>query len=137
VTFVVRLLASVTLNGLAPAGVRILAALDRATQILKRDLVVTCGTDSHPSDDPHTKGCALDVRTKDLPEGAILALVAALRADLGADFTVLYEVPTTPNGVLASIAYVNTGASAAHLHIQLRKGFGSYPPAPAATGVLV
>lgn len=123
----------VTLNGLKPAGARILAALDGATFAMKRNLLVTCGTNGHPPTDPHTLGAALDVRTKDLPEATILALVQWLRKALGPDFTVLFEVPSKPVGVLASIAYINPVATGPHIHIQLRKGFGPYPPVDGTT----
>ncbi|WP_460292378.1 hypothetical protein, partial [Bacillus cereus] len=62
-TAVVRLKPGVKLDGLAPAGIRILAAIDAAAQVLKRDLTVTCGTEGHPPTDPHTCGEALDLRT--------------------------------------------------------------------------
>ena len=125
---VVRFKAGVTLNGLAPAGAEILAAVVGAAHFFKRDITVTCGTDSHPPSDPHTVGAALDVRTSDMPEATIFAFVKWVQKTLGPDFTVLYEVPTKPVGVLAAVAYVNHGASAPHCHIQLRKGFGPYPP---------
>lgn len=125
---VIRFKPGVKIDGLAPSGVRILAALDGAAQTLKRDLTVTCGREGHAVTDPHTQGAALDVRTKDLPEGTIIALVAALKKTLGTDFTVLYETPDRPLGVLAALAFVNPAALAPHLHIQLRRGFGPYPP---------
>lgn len=122
-----RFKSGVTLNGLQPAGARILSVLDQATFQINRDLTVTSGTDSHGPDDPHTRGCAFDVRTLDLPEATIFTLVPWLKKKLGQDFTVLYEVPKPPLGILAAVAFVNPKASAAHCHIQLRKGFGVYP----------
>mgnify|MGYP007100068665 CR=1 FL=1 len=124
---VVLTLPSVRLTGLRAAGIRILAAVDSAAQLLKRDLTVTCGVEGHPPTDPHTQGAALDLRTKDFLECTVLALVAALKKTLGPDFTVLYEVPSKPLGVLASIAYVNPDATAPHVHVQLKRGFGPYP----------
>lgn len=131
---VVRCLPSVELTGLAPAGIRILAAIDRMTTILGHDLTVTSGLDSHTSGQ-HPKGQALDVRTKDLTEGVILALYHGMKKALGPDFTVLYEVKTKPLGVLGQIATVNMNASAPHIHAQLRKDFGPYPPVVMTTGL--
>jgi hypothetical protein len=89
---------------------------------LKRDLTVTCGTDSHPETDPHTQGAAVDFRASDLSDGQIVAAVGHFTELLGPKFTVLYESPTKPIGVLAPIAYVNPKATGAHLHVQFAKG---------------
>ena len=126
---VVRFAPGVTLSRPpAPAGVRILSALDQAALHLAQDIIVTCADGLHPPTDPHTTGEAYDVRVRDLTPGAVLALRGFLLGVLGPLFTVLYEVPTPPHAPeLASIAFVNVGASAAHLHIQRRKGT-TYPP---------
>lgn len=134
--YAVRFKPGVTLNGLQPAGARILASLWKATQVFQRDLMVTCGTDSHGPDDPHTLGRALDMRTTDLPEAVIYALLPWLTKDLGPDFTVLYEVRDKPSGILAPVAWVNPLASGPHAHLQLRKGYGAYPPPADTTTVL-
>ena len=131
----VRVKPGVTFDGLKPAGVRLLAAIDRMSQILVRDLMITCGTDSHPAMDPHTRGEAVDVRTSDLPPAVILTLVNGLTKLLGPDFTVLYETPVKKTDVLASIAYFNPQATGEHLHLQLRKNYGPWPPTePSTTG---
>jgi hypothetical protein len=49
---------------IAPAGFRILAALDRATLACGVDLTITSGTDSHGFNDPHSAGAAYDVSVK-------------------------------------------------------------------------
>lgn len=113
--------ASVVLDPIAPAGGAILAAAAMAATTIKCDLVITCGSEGHPPTDPHTLGEAIDIRTSDLSEGQLLALYHALKTTLGPKFTVLYEVKAKPAGVLGSIAYVNTHASAPHLHIQRAK----------------
>ncbi len=107
---------------LTPALLRLIGVLDQAVRLLGRDLTITCGRDGHQAADPHSRGMAVDVRTRDLPEATILTLHLRLREWLGPLWTVLYEVPTKPTGVLASIAYVNPEASAAHLHLQPKKG---------------
>lgn len=117
-----RLAPSVSLDGLQEPGVKILSAFEQATRLLGRDLRVTCGTDSHDIEDPHSNGAAIDVGARDLPDGIVIALRDYLMKALGADFTVLYETKTKPAGVLAGIAYVNPNATGAHIHVQLRKG---------------
>ncbi len=118
----------VVTTGVAPAGVRILAAIDGLSQMLGRHLTVTSVSDGNRKpDDPHKRGEAVDLRSGDLSEAQILASHRWLTKTLGHDFTVLYEVPVKPNGVLASIAYVNKSATAGHFHIQIRKGFGVWP----------
>lgn len=117
----------VRFDRIAPAGFKILAVLQSATFIFDRDLTITCGTEGHPATDPHTRGDAYDVRVLGMADATILAFVDYLTTHLGPLFTVLYEVPTKPAGVLASIATVNPGASAPHVHVQVRKGV-TYPP---------
>ena len=123
----VFLKAGVTLDGLSPAGIRILAACDGMAQTLKRDLTVTCGREGHQATDPHTLGSALDLSIKDMPEATVIAFVTGLRKALGPDFTVLAEFPAKPLGVLAAFTYVNPAATAPHVHAQLVRGFGPYP----------
>ena len=118
----IRFKAGVTLAPPTACQSRILSALDRASGQLHHDLTITAGRDGHPLTDPHAKGLAFDVRALDLSEAQILTLHSALTWDLGPEFTVLYEVPSKPNGVLAQIAYVNPAATGAHVHVQLKKG---------------
>lgn len=112
-----------------PAGFRILAALDNATRLLGVDLVITCGTEDHPPDDPHTHGEAYDVRVRGLTTPIILKLIAYLKQMLPSDlFTILLETPvpfTDPQ--LVPWQYLNPQATAAHLHVQKKKNT-IYPP---------
>lgn len=112
-----------------PAGFRILAALDTATRALGVDLEITCGTEDHAPDDPHSTGEAYDVRTRGLPVAMVLKVLAFLRQMLPeAYFTVLLETPQAfTDPALASAQYVNPHATGQHLHIQRRKGT-TYPP---------
>lgn len=121
-TPVVRCLDSVKLDPMTPALVRLLSVLEQAAQTLKRDLVVTCGREGHAPTDPHSRGLALDVRTRDIADGPLIALLAFLRERLGPAWTVLYEVPVRPAGVRGQGAWVNPKASAEHCHIQPVKG---------------
>jgi hypothetical protein len=127
-TPVLRVKPSVVFATIRPGGFRLIAALDTATRVMGQDLLISCGTEGHAFDDPHTRGEAVDLSVNGFAEGQILALVDYLRKQLGPSFTVLYEVPTKPSGVLASMAYVNPGATAPHLHLQVKKGV-VYPPA--------
>ena len=114
---------------IAPAGFRILAALDQAAQDCRVDLMVTCGTDSHALPDPHVTGEAYDVSVLGLSAQQIADVKANLDAALGPLFTVLYEVPSVPSDpTLRSIAYVNVKATGPHFHVQKRKGLGEFPP---------
>ena len=74
---------------IAPSGARILAAIQTAAQVVKHDLVITCGCDSHPESDPHTKGEAFDIRSHDIPPGlkpdVLQAIMRALQNDLVTD----------------------------------------------------
>ena len=51
---------------IAPAGFRILSAIDQVSQALSVNLVITSGTDGEHSgpNDPHHRGEAFDVRSQ-------------------------------------------------------------------------
>lgn len=113
---------------LAPAGIRILCALDEAARAAAHDLTITCGTEGHAADDPHTTGEAYDVSVAGLSADQVLSLRAWLMKELGAAFTVLYESPTTPaDARLAAIVYPDPHTTAPHLHVQ-RRNRTVYPP---------
>lgn len=125
---------SVRFDVIKPAGFRILSAIDQAAQHVGVDLVITAGTDSHQLPDPHVTGEAYDVSVKGLSAQQIADVKASLTTTLGPLFTVLYEVPATPSDpTLRAIAYVNTAASGAHVHIQRKKGT-TFPPSPLPSG---
>lgn len=63
---------------IAPSGVRILSALERCAQVLQQNLVITCGCDSHPPSDPHSRGEAFDVRSHDLTPAQKTSLLSAM-----------------------------------------------------------
>lgn len=119
---------------IAPAGFRILAALDGAAQQCQVDLEITCGTDSHAAPDPHVTGEAYDVSVQTLTPAQIGAVHAYLQGRLGGGFTVLYERPDHPvDPRLNAIAYVNPKATGPHMHIQRKKGTVFPPLSPAPT----
>lgn len=128
---VVRHRPSARFDVIRPAGFRILAALDLTALACQTDLMITCGTDSHHLPDPHVTGEAYDVSVHGLSAQQIADVKASLERILGPAFTVLYEVPKEPSDpTLRPIAYVNLDATGPHIHIQLRKGLGAYPPPP-------
>ena len=112
----------VQIDGLQPAGIRILSTIDQVAKMSGLNLVITCGTEDHPPDDPHTRGVALDIRSDGLPVVVIEQIHESLIDGLGPMFTVLYECPTAPQDMrLAAIAYINASASAPHFHVQLKR----------------
>lgn len=129
---VVRAHPSVQFATIAPAGFRILSAIDQAAQHCGVDLELTSGTDSHQAPDPHASGEAFDVSVRGLTPPQIVNVCASLVSTLGPLFTVLYEVPALPTEpMLRAVAYVNQKATGQHLHIQKRKGLGLFPPTEA------
>ena len=129
---VIRLKPGAGFPVLAPAGARIIAALDGICQDLKTDLVISSGSEAmgRLATDPHPLGEAVDVSVRGQSAQLIADLHAALTAKLGPLFTVLYEVPSIPSDpTLRPIAYVNAKATGVHFHIQRKRGT-VYPPDP-------
>lgn len=126
--FVLRARPSVKFDTIKPAGFRLLAALDSLPDLLKRDVELTSGTDSHRPPDPHWSGEAYDISIKGWSADEIELALRHLRLKLGDAFTVLYEVPKPPSDpTLRSLAYINVGATGDHFHLQRKKGT-VYPP---------
>ena len=90
----------------APAGFRLLAAIDRASRLVRVDLTLTCGTDSHGPDDPHTRGEAYDVRTRDLTASQAQRVLRAVLTDLSADQR---KIPGFNEMVIAATAFGRYG----------------------------
>lgn len=106
---VIRVKPGVQFTTIAPGGFRLLAALDYVAEMLDQDLTITSacdGTHSGPRD-PHKRGCAYDVRTRNLVEEVKLRVVNQLQNVLGPEFYVFLESPNTPNE---------------HIHMQVTKG---------------
>lgn len=95
---------------IAPAGFRILSAIDQASAKLGVDLIITSACDgahSGPSD-PHHTGEAYDVRSHDFTPEQKDKILAAVMATLGWDrFYGFLEAPGTDNE---------------HFHFQRKKG---------------
>lgn len=128
---VLRVEPGVKFGCIAPAGARIIAAVDGATKVLGFDLWISSGTEGHSPTSPHTRGEAYDVSVKDMTIPVILKAKQYLELVLGTRFTVVYVVPSTPTDPnLRPIAHVNRNAAEPHFHIQAQKGTVYPPPDP-------
>lgn len=124
----------VKFDHIAPAGFRILAALDGATKVLSADLEITSGTDSHAAG-RHPAGEAYDVSVKGFTVPQVVKVRRFLMQTLGGRFTVLYETPVRPSDPdLLAIAFVNPDATGPHLHLQPVKGTVWPPEEPVNDG---
>ena len=75
---------------------------------------ITCGSNGHGLDDPHTHGMAYDLGTHAIPQDSLKVVHMELIDALGLNYTVLYtDKPVT------EAVYVDTPN--AHFHIQFRK----------------
>jgi hypothetical protein len=103
--------ATVRFAVITPALLYMLATVERLSRTVfglpAEGLVITSGSDStHMAGSKHSIGEAIDLRSQTL--GALKpAVVAALRTELGPQFTVLLEHAGQPNE---------------HVHIQVKKG---------------
>jgi hypothetical protein len=112
---------------LAPAGVRILGALDGLARQLQHTLTVTCADKAHGPTDEHTLGEAFDVRTHDLGEDTKQALLHELLIALSDNASTDVPKPVVsvsmPN--LATQRFYaqleNHGQPDEHIHVQRRK----------------
>lgn len=128
------ILPGVDLNGLQPAGCRILAIACYAPLHLGWDVYITSGKEGHQEGDPHTRGEGLDFRTKHLTVEQKLKQLVYFRQQLGPTFfTVLYEVPVLQRAALdpslLPYVYLPSDPNAEHMHCQEKKGT-DYAPSP-------
>ena len=96
----------ISIDGLRPQITGLLTKLDVIFHEHGSHCTITCGTDGHPEDDPHTHGFAVDLRTHDLAIGDVGNVRDEIADACGPDYTVLYEDPGGPNS---------------HIHVQYRK----------------
>jgi hypothetical protein len=97
---VVRTKAGVLFFQIAPAGFRILSAIDQTAAALSTDLVITSGTDGEHSGpaDPHHTGEAYDVRSQGFSPELKQAILNGVMVKLGFDrFYGFIEDPGTDN----------------------------------------
>ena len=105
---------------IAPAGFRLLAALDTASRCLQCELVITSGTDRLHSgpDDPHKLGCAYDVRSHTFTEEHKPDVLRLVMGYLG-------SIESKDGGIVAGQFFgwlEQAGQPSEHFHFQLRKG---------------
>lgn len=111
---------------LAPAGGRILGALDVMARRLQHNLTVTCADKEHGPTDPHTSGEAFDVRTHDLADDTKAALLHELMIELSDNPSTdvpkpIVSVPLTNLATTRFYAQIeNHGQPDEHLHVQRR-----------------
>lgn len=107
---VIRVKDGVSFLKIAPAGFRILSAIDQVSQALSLDLVITSGTDGEHSGplDPHHRGEAYDVRSQGFSTEVKDQVLNGVMRRLGFDcFYGFLESPGTENE---------------HFHFQVKKG---------------
>jgi hypothetical protein len=125
---VVRVKPGVVFTTIAPAGFRLLGAIERAARLTGLELTITSACDGAHSGpaDPHHRGEAYDVRTRGLTDpqkdGVVLEILrgcadpgdgpprpvdGAARSLVTPAFFGFVEAPGTPNE---------------HIHVQLRRG---------------
>jgi len=115
--------AGVTLTGLAPEGLRIVGAIDRAARTFDVDLVITSAVRPEDADSMHSVGKAIDVRTSNLTVEQIAQLFYWFKTELGNEFIVLFETPSLPAvpEPLRNVATVNPAATGVHFHLGVRR----------------
>lgn len=123
---------------IAPAGFRLLHAIEHTARTLQIDVTITsaCDGDHSGPDDPHHRGLAYDVRTHDLTAPQKAALLEGILDQCRDDD----EGPTLPvQGVPQSLSsrcffgFIEApGTLDEHIHVQLRKG-RVYPALTPAT----
>lgn len=110
---------------IAPAGFRILGALDTLCRLRNIDIEITSGTDGTHSGptDPHYKGEAFDIRSNSMPNTVYRQDIVREIINLLRDHA--EDVPFEVSGgwaVKYFFAFLeNEGTPNAHIHIQRRK----------------
>lgn len=96
---VVQVKSNVQFQTIAPAGFRILSAIDQCAAKLDCDLVITSGTDGLHSGplDPHHTGEAYDVRSHDFSQEQKDLILAQINTMLGDRFYGFLEAPGQDN----------------------------------------
>lgn len=125
---VVRVKGGVVFATIAPAGFRLLSAIERAARLLHVELTVTSACDAAHSgpDDPHHRGEAYDVRTNTMTEAMKDAVLRVILTELREDGDAMVAaVPGVPRSLATARFFGSIEASGTpneHLHVQLRRG---------------
>lgn len=127
--YYVRFKKGVKFDPIAPAAATILAAIWSAAQTMQRDLLVTCGSESHKPPSRHVLGEAVDLGVGGMDGRQVVTLWRTLCNSLGVPFYVSIEAKEMPDDdALKPYVTINKEATALHIHIQPDKGT-TYPPA--------
>ena len=103
---------SVQLMVLRPEMWLIFDDISTAFEEMGYECVLTCGTNAHGPDDPHTHGFALDFRSKHIrTSDEKHALLEMLRRELNVKHANFYTV-----------LLENVGLANEHFHIQVKRG---------------
>ena len=117
---------------IAPAGFRLLSAIEQASRKIGVTLTITSAVDGAHSgpDDPHHRGEAYDLRCHDLPEAVKHTVLATILAACSDDqIGPPHPVPGIQGGLASSkfFGFIEAaGTDNEHIHVQLRQG-RSYP----------
>ena len=126
---VVRVKHGVLFETIAPAGFRILGAIESVARSMNYDLTITSasdGTHSGPND-PHHRGEAFDIRSKTIAPSVKDDVLRLLLLDLCEHKETLQPVSI---GFATSLFYAqleDRDGENEHIHLQLRTG-RQYPP---------
>ena len=110
----------VLFSTIAPAGFRLLSAIEAAARALPFDLTITSACDGEHSgpEDPHHSGNAYDIRTHDVEDKG--ALLGSIMRNLGPG------EPQASSGGFVTAQFFGwleqAGTENEHIHIQLRHG---------------
>lgn len=130
-TPVVRVKDGVTFGTIAPAGFRLLGAIERAARQLGRDVTITSGDDGTHSGptDPHHRGAAYDVRAHDLPDDLRARFLWLVLMECRDDEPLPVPAGEIPQSLVTNKFFGFLEAPDTpnmHFHFQLRKG-AQYP----------
>jgi hypothetical protein len=98
---------SVRFAYLRPCIYNLFEPLDATFREFKADCIITCGTEAHGTDDPHTYGFAIDLRSKHIATNE--------------DKHAILEKIKAACGVLYYVILENEGTDTEHYHLQIRK----------------
>lgn len=130
--YCLRVKPGVQFDPIAPAGFRILSALEVTARRLKLDITITCGSEDHAPGTPHSLGEAYDFRTHDWTQDQKLAVLREAMLELCDDAT--SDAPLPVSGGTATAHFYgqieHPNVPNEHGHIQRRAGtiYGRPPP---------
>jgi hypothetical protein len=125
---VVRVKPGVQFTTIAPAGFRLLGAIEATARQLHLELTITSACDGEHSgpDDPHHRGEAYDIRTHGMSDALKDAVCRMIIGGCSDGFEVPpFALTDTPRSIATAQFYgfiEKPGTLNEHIHVQLRKG---------------